>query len=140
MPHQIASSDTSPRAEDLPNGADLRRRWRFYETAAGRREFLNRLSGEDLASVLAAMRHVARSGLVAARHVRGDIYEVREDGEHQTYCAPAPGVPWRLLTSSTGTTSPSHAPGLSDDQRTIYVAFGGPGTGRNRYTYHVRPR
>lgn len=65
-----------------------RRRWRFYETVAGRRpvrDFLDGLSGDDLAAVLAAMRDVARNGLVVARHVRGDIYEVREDGDRQTF-------------------------------------------------------
>ena len=65
-----------------------RRRWRFYETAAGRRpvrDFLDDLSGDDLAAVLAAMRDVARHGLAIARHVRGDIYEVREDGNRQTF-------------------------------------------------------
>jgi phage-related protein len=66
----------------------LRRRWRFYETATGRqpvREFLDTLSGEDLAAVAAGMRDVARNGLIAARHLRGDIYEVREDGDHQSF-------------------------------------------------------
>jgi phage-related protein len=65
-----------------------RRRWRFYETPAGRkpvRDFLDGLSGDDLAAVLAAMRDVAHNGLAAARHLRGDIYEVREDGDRQTY-------------------------------------------------------
>lgn len=62
--------------------------WRFYETAAGRkpvREFLDDLAGDDVAVVLAAMRDVARNGLSAARHVRGEIYEVREDGDLQTF-------------------------------------------------------
>lgn len=69
-------------------GRPARRRWRFYETAAGRRpvrDFLDGLSGDDLAAVLAAMRDVARNGLVAARHVRGDIYEVRTEGDRQTF-------------------------------------------------------
>jgi phage-related protein len=65
-----------------------RRRWRFYETAAGRRpvrEFLDGLSGDDLADVLAAMRDVARNGMAVARHLRGDIYEVRAEGSQQTF-------------------------------------------------------
>lgn len=66
----------------------VKRRWRFYQTAAGRRpvrDFLDGLSGDDLAAVLGAMRDVTRNGLVAARHVRGDIYEVREDGDRQAF-------------------------------------------------------
>jgi len=31
------------------------------------------------------MKEVAVDGLVAARHLRGDIYEVRADGERVTY-------------------------------------------------------
>ena len=56
------------------------RRWRFYATAAGRspvREFLDTLSDAQAAQMLAAMRVVAVSGLVEARHLRGDVYEVR---------------------------------------------------------------
>jgi len=49
------------------------------------REFLRGLSDADLAAVLAAMKEVAVDGLVAARHLRGDIYEVRADGERVTY-------------------------------------------------------
>ena len=68
--------------------AERRRRWRDYRTQAGRRpvrEFLRGLSDADLAAVLAAMKEVAVDGLVAARHLRGDIYEVRADGERVTY-------------------------------------------------------
>lgn len=39
----------------------------------------------DRASVTAAMKDVAYEGLSVARHIRGDIYEVRADGEKQTY-------------------------------------------------------
>ena len=49
------------------------------------REFLRDLSDADLAAVVAAMKEVAVDGLVAARHLRGDIYEVRADGERVTY-------------------------------------------------------
>jgi phage-related protein len=72
----------------MPATGKVKRRWRFYETAGGRRpvrEFLDGLSGDDLAAVAGAMRDVTRNGLVAARHVRGDIYEVREDGDRQTF-------------------------------------------------------
>jgi phage-related protein len=65
-----------------------RRRWRDYRTAAGRRpvkEFLDSLSDRDAAEVIAAMKDVQQRGLPVARHLRGDIYEVRADGNRQTF-------------------------------------------------------
>jgi phage-related protein len=59
------------------------RRWRDYETAAGRRpvkEFIGSLRDEEAAEVVAAMQEVREEGLVAARKLRGDIWEVRADG------------------------------------------------------------
>jgi phage-related protein len=64
------------------------RRWRDYRTAAGRRpikEFIDALSDTDAAAVVAAMRDVREAGLGAARHLRGEIYEVRADGDRQTF-------------------------------------------------------
>ncbi len=71
-------------------------RWRDYQTAAGRRpikEFLDGLTDEDLASVVAAMKEVRRRGLQAARHLEGEIYEVRADGK---------GVIYRVLFAPQG--------------------------------------
>jgi phage-related protein len=65
-----------------------KRRWRDYRTAAGRRpikEFIVGLSDTDAAAIVAAMRDVRDVGLAAARHLRGQIYEVRADGDRQTY-------------------------------------------------------
>jgi phage-related protein len=65
-----------------------KRRWRDYRTRAGRRpvkEFIDGLSDIDAAAVVAVMRDVRETGLAAARHLRGDIYEVRADGDRQTY-------------------------------------------------------
>jgi phage-related protein len=65
-----------------------RRRWRDYRTGAGRRpikEFIEGLSDTDAAAVVAAMKDVRETGLGAARHLRSDIYEVRADGDRQTY-------------------------------------------------------
>lgn len=65
-----------------------RRRWRDYRTPGGRRpvaEFIDVLSDGDAAAVVAAMKEVAVDGLSAARHLRGDVYEVRADGERATY-------------------------------------------------------
>lgn len=66
------------------------RRWRFYTTPAGRspvREFLTatRLPSDDRDEILAAMKDVQANGLPVARHLRGDIYEVRADGRQATY-------------------------------------------------------
>lgn len=68
----------------------VRRRWRFYRTTAGDtpvREFLmnSALPAGDRDEILAAMKDVQVSGLPAARHVRGDIYEVRATGAHAAY-------------------------------------------------------
>lgn len=71
-------------------------RWRDYQTASGRRpikEFLAGLDDEDLASVVAAMKEVRQRGLEAARHLDGEIYEVRADGR---------GVIYRVLFAPEG--------------------------------------
>ncbi len=67
-----------------------RRRWRFYTTAAGRspvREFLfeDRMPSGDRDEILAAMKDVQVNGLGVARHLEGDLYEVRADGRRATY-------------------------------------------------------
>jgi len=62
----------------------IRRRWRDYRTASGGRpvrDFIDTLSDDEAAEVVAAMREVAQLGMQAARHLRGDIYEVRADAE-----------------------------------------------------------
>ena len=67
---------------------ETKRRWRDYRTAAGRRpikDFIDGLSDVDAAAVVAAMKDVRETGLVAARHLRGEIYEVRADGDRQTF-------------------------------------------------------
>jgi phage-related protein len=66
----------------------MARWWRDYETRAGKRpvkEFIMRLSDEDAARVVAAMKEVAAEGLSAARHLKGEIYEVRATGTRGTY-------------------------------------------------------
>lgn len=65
-----------------------KRRWRDYRTVAGRRpikEFIDALSDTDAAAVVAAMKDVRDTGLAAARHLKSEIYEVRADGDRQTY-------------------------------------------------------
>jgi phage-related protein len=69
----------------------VRRRWRFYATATGRKpvlEFLRGLLPEhaaDAAQIAEEMEHVRRVGTRAARKLSGDIYEVRVDGDHVIY-------------------------------------------------------
>ena len=67
---------------------ERRRRWRDYTTPSGRRpvaEFIRGLPDPDAAAVVAAMKEVALEGPVAARHLRGDIYEVRADGDRTAF-------------------------------------------------------
>lgn len=57
-----------------------RPRWRDYRTPAGHspvKAFLSALPDDARAEVIAAMKDVRDNGMVAARHLRGDIYEVR---------------------------------------------------------------
>lgn len=65
-----------------------RRQWRYYETEAGNKpvkRFIDSLSDADAAEIFAGMHDVASLGLSSARHLRGDIYEVRVDGENQAF-------------------------------------------------------
>jgi phage-related protein len=74
---------------DIRSGpVNRRRRWRHYETAAGNRpvlEFIRKVPDEDKAAILAAMGEVRREGLRAARHLRGELFEVRADGARVIY-------------------------------------------------------
>lgn len=73
-----------------------RARWRDYRTAGGSRpvkDFIDELTDEDAAEVIAAMKEIAKLGPSAARHLRRDIYEVRAAGQNRTY---------RVLFSSEG--------------------------------------
>jgi phage-related protein len=72
-------------AEDRP---PPRRRWRDYRTSAGSspvEEFIDSLSHTDAAAVLAGMAEVRDRGLVAARHLERDIWEMRVDGDRAIY-------------------------------------------------------
>ncbi len=66
----------------------VKRRWRQYKTAVGNepvKKFIGKLSDNDAASIAAAMKEVREKGTAAARHLRGDIWEVRADGDHTIY-------------------------------------------------------
>jgi phage-related protein len=66
----------------------VRRRWRDYKTPAGRspvEKFIDDLSDDDAAAALAGMQDVRDRGLEAARHLDGEIWEVRVDGDRVIY-------------------------------------------------------
>lgn len=68
--------------------AKPKRQWRDYRTPAGGRpvkSFLDELTDDELAEVVAAMKEVAREGLPAAKHLRGEIYEVRADAATRSF-------------------------------------------------------
>jgi phage-related protein len=74
--------------QDVGSDRRVTHRWRDYRTASGRRpvkEALDALGDDDLAAVVAAMAEVRRVGLRAARHLEGEIYEVRADGDRVIY-------------------------------------------------------
>jgi len=49
------------------------------------KEFVETLSNVDAAAVYDAMSVTAESGVESARHLRGDIYEVRASGDRQAF-------------------------------------------------------
>jgi hypothetical protein len=66
----------------------LARRWRDYRTASGGRPvkaFIDALTDEEVASIVAGMKDVVERGLAAARHLRHDIYEVRADAASRSF-------------------------------------------------------
>ena len=65
--------------------APYRRGWRDYTTSAGNKPVEDTLSDDDAAAVADGMDDVAQRGTVAARHLQNDIWEVRVDGDHQTF-------------------------------------------------------
>jgi phage-related protein len=65
-----------------------RLRWRDYQTAMGGRPvkaFIDELTDEEAAAVVAAMKEIARLGIPSARHLRGAIYEVHAEAENRSF-------------------------------------------------------
>ena len=63
-------------------------RWRDYRTRAGARPvkaFLDALTDEQAAAVVAAMKDVARNGLGVAGHIRREVYEVRAEADRHAF-------------------------------------------------------
>ena len=70
------------------SGQKFKRYWRYYRTESGNcpvQDFLDTLDDDDAEELLAEMRHVAREGKKAARHLSGEIYEVRATGENRIF-------------------------------------------------------
>jgi len=70
------------------SSGQVKRRWRFYSTPAGHRPvdaFVDALPEPDAVEVHAAMKEVRDKGLRVARHLQGDIYEVRAEGPNDSY-------------------------------------------------------
>ena len=66
----------------------LRLRWRDYRTRAGARpvnDFIESLTDEEAACVVAAMKEVATDGMAFARQVRDEVYEVRAFGPTRSF-------------------------------------------------------
>src|ERR1700685_2033288 len=64
----------------------IRRRWRDYKSPSGRSPVEDEdLSDADAATVLVGMEEVRDRGLRAARHLDGDVWEVRVDGDRVIY-------------------------------------------------------
>jgi phage-related protein len=65
-----------------------KRFWKLYRTESGHRvvrEYIFSRPEHDRARILAEMEIVREEGKKAARHVRGDIYEVRVTGKDVIY-------------------------------------------------------
>lgn len=86
----LPGHETRPKRtrRSLLTEAKAKRRWRDYRTRAGARpvkDFIDALTDEEAASVVASMKEVAERGRSAARHLRGDIYEVRAQGATRSF-------------------------------------------------------
>ena len=76
-----------PRRRKRPR-SEPKRRWRDYQTPAGRRpvrDYLARLDEDDAAVVLAAMRDIEKNGLAVAEQLEDEIHEVKADGFRQSF-------------------------------------------------------
>ena len=66
----------------------IKRQWRDYRTSKGGRPvkaFFDDLSDVEVACIVAGMKEIAGRGLAAARHLRGEIYEVRADAATRSF-------------------------------------------------------
>ncbi len=64
------------------------RQWREYRTVRGQRpvkKFLDDLTDEEAAEIVAGMKDVVSHGLSAARHLHNDVYEVRAEASTRSF-------------------------------------------------------
>ena len=64
------------------------RQWRDYRTPAGGRpvkDVFDELDDEEVAAIVAGMKDIVQAGLPAAKHLRGDVYEVRADAATRSF-------------------------------------------------------
>ena len=60
------------------------RRWRHFATATGRRptfDYVRGLAAPERLAVITEMRRISAMGVSEARHLRGEIYELRTHGD-----------------------------------------------------------
>ena len=75
----------------MTSGQQHKRRWRDYETPSGARpvkDYIQAVARENISAatrIVAAMKEVEQLGTIAARHLRGDIWEVRISGEGKAF-------------------------------------------------------
>ena len=65
-----------------------RRRWREYQTESGARpirDVVDTMTDEEAADLAEAMKEVLHEGLCAARHLRGEIFEIRAGGSTRSF-------------------------------------------------------
>lgn len=84
----LGSRLTKRKPSKSNNQRQVKHRWRDYETPAGTRpvaKFLKDLPDDEAAIIVAAMKDVGEHGNSVARHLDGEIWEVRADGDRAIY-------------------------------------------------------
>jgi phage-related protein len=90
----------------------VKRRWRHYATPSGERPvdtYLDKLTDEDAARVMARMAKIRDEGTPAARHLVEDLWEARVDGLGLTHriLFTEEGAKGRILLAIAGFTKKS---------------------------------
>ncbi len=70
------------------DAGEHQRQWQYYRTESGARpvrDYLDSLPEADRVAILAEMGEVRQQGMGAARHLRGEIWEVRASHDTNAY-------------------------------------------------------